>query len=247
MKRSDTKNIAFISMDNLKTFGKKALNELYVNEWEQVAQSTKELTESSRYFKILTINVLEEHPVGHISLAANYKNKNVFDLITYEEVKNWTEEENGIGERAQFTLSELKEFLSEVGSQRLRPDHAIEKTEGVELMEPLEEEDFDLKIIKGKNPAKEAYSWFDETTLDEELKKREKKILIISWLATDYCVGKTALDARKKWYEVYVISDAVRGVAQSTTQEMLDLFTAEWINYITTKELYALLSKYPHK
>ncbi|MEI6118064.1 MAG: hypothetical protein WCP92_02125 [bacterium] len=73
--------------------------------------------------------MLEKHPLGHISLAANYKDKNVFDLITYEEVKEWTEENNGIGERAEFSLSELKKFLSEVGSQRLWPDHSIQNTE----------------------------------------------------------------------------------------------------------------------
>jgi hypothetical protein len=81
------------------------------------------------YYGITLINVIEEHPLGHISLAANYKDKQVFELITYEEVKNWTEENNGIGERAQFTLSELKRFLCEVGSQRLWPDHGIVDTQ----------------------------------------------------------------------------------------------------------------------
>lgn len=46
-------------------------------------------------------------------------------MITYEEVQERTEENNGIGERAQFTLAELKKFLSEVSSQMLRPDHGI--------------------------------------------------------------------------------------------------------------------------
>lgn len=247
MNRSNIKSIACISVDNTKTFEDKNLNELYVNEWEKAAQATKELIEACRYYKITTINVLEEHPVGHISLAANYKNKNVFDLITYDEVQAWTEEDNGIGERAEFNLSELKKFLSEVGSQRLRPDHAIEKTEGVELTQPLEEEDFDLKIIKGTNPAREAYSWFDETTLDEELKKREKKILLMSWVATDYCLGKTALDAHKKWYDVYVVSETIRGVAKETTDAILQTMQDEKIQFITTKDLFALLSKYPQK
>jgi len=149
---------AFISVDNTKTFEDKNLNELYVTEGELAAHASKKVADICNDYGIITINVLEEHPLGHISLAANYKNKNVFDLITYDEVQAWTEEENGIGERAEFTLSELKKFLSEVGSQKLRPDHAIEKTEGVELTQPLEESDFDIKIIKGTNPAREAYS-----------------------------------------------------------------------------------------
>ncbi|HBB04353.1 TPA: hypothetical protein DCZ39_05695 [Patescibacteria group bacterium] len=122
---------------------------------------------------MLTINVLEEHPIGHVSLAANYTDKNAFDCITYDEVKAWTEENNGIGERAEFTLPELKKFLSEVGSQVLRPDHSIQKTPGVELTPPLQASDFDIKIIKGTDAAKEAYSGFDETTLHETLQKKD--------------------------------------------------------------------------
>jgi nicotinamidase-related amidase len=36
----------------------------------------------------------------------------------------------------------------------------------------LNKSDFDLEVVKGTNPAREAYSGFDETVLDEELKKK---------------------------------------------------------------------------
>jgi len=109
----------------------------------------------------------------------------------------------------------------------LRPDHGVEKTTGVELTPPLQASDFDLKIIKGTNPGKEAYSGFDETTLDDELKARIIKKVFIGGVATDYCVGKTALDAASLKYDVYIISDAVRGVAEASTKEMIELFKTQ--------------------
>lgn len=247
MKRSDIKTIAFLSVDNTRTFEDKSLNELYVNEWEQAAIASKELVEACQYYKITMINVLEKHPIGHISLAANYKDKKPFESISYEEVKDWTEEENGIGERAEFTLDDLKTHLSKVQVQMLRPDHSIKDTNGIELTQPLQAEEFDIEIIKWTNPSKEAYSWFDETTLDEELQKRNKKILLIGWVATDYCVGQTALDGQQKWYEVYLVSEAVRWVTKDTTDTMIKTLLEAGVKQISTKELYATLAKYPQK
>ncbi|MEI8252422.1 MAG: hypothetical protein WCG25_01395 [bacterium] len=50
--------------------------------------------EACKYYGITTINVLEEHPIGHVSLAANYKNKKPFEMINYFEVAEWTNENN---------------------------------------------------------------------------------------------------------------------------------------------------------
>jgi len=240
---TNVQDVAMISVDNTQTFENKDLNELYVTGWEQVAQATKNIMQACAYYGITLVNVIEEHPLGHISLAANYKDKNVYDLITYEEVKDWTEENNGIWERAQFTLGELKRFLSEVESQRLWPDHGIVDTQWVELTQPLQESDFDVKIIKWTNPAREAYSGFDETKLHEELTKREKKIVLIWWVATDYCVGNTALGAIKNGYEVYLINDAIKWVAQDTTDTMIKTLKGEGVRFISSQELFQILDQ----
>ena len=86
------------------------------------------------YYGITLINVIEEHPLGHISLAANYKNKKPFESINYFEVADRTDEDNGLSERAEFTVAELQKFLKELavngtGSQMLRPDHGIVGTQ----------------------------------------------------------------------------------------------------------------------
>ena len=244
---NDVEDIAMISVDNTQTFENEDLHELYVSEWEQVACATKKIMEACKYYGITTINVLEEHPTGHISLAANYKNKKPYEMINYFEVAGRTDKDNGLSERAQFTVAELKSFLKGLAikweSQKLWPDHSIKWTQWIELTSPLKETDFDLKIIKWTNPAKEAYSWFDDTTLDEELKSRWKKILIWTWVATDYCEWKTALDAQNKWYQVYLINEAIRWVAKETTDAMIETLKDAWVIFISKSELFEILKE----
>jgi nicotinamidase-related amidase len=239
---SEMKNTALLSVDNTKTFENKTLNELYVAEGEQASLATKKAIELCKPYGITLINVLEEHPRGHVSLANNYTDKKPYDLLTYEEVAKRTPEENGIGERAEFTLSELKSFLAEVKAQMLRPDHSLENTEGVQLAEPLQESDFDLKILKGQNPAREAYSGFDKTVLNAELQKRGIEKLLITGVATDYCVGQTALDAVNQGYQTYLLSEATRGVALESTQAKLVELMNAGVKIITLNQLSNLLS-----
>lgn len=244
---NDVEDIAMISVDNTQTFENQNLHELYVSEWEQAAHATKKIMEACKYYGITTINVLEKHPIWHVSLAANYKNKKPFEMINYFQVADWTDKENGLSERAEFTVNELKTFLKELSlqwkSQMLRPDHGVQWTQGVELSEPLKESDFDLKVVKWTNPTREAYSGFDETTLDEELNKKWKKILLIWWVATDYCVWQTALDGQEKWYQVYLVNEAIRWVAQETTDAMVKILQDNEVRFISSMELFNILEK----
>ncbi len=243
----DIEDIAMISVDNTQTFENKDLNELYVWEWELAAHATKKIMEACKYYGITMINVLEEHPLWHVSLAANYKNKKPFEMINYFEVADRTDENNWLSERAAFTVNELKTFLTELSlewkSQMLRPDHWVEGSQGVKLSEPLKESDFDLKIVKWTNPAREAYSGFDWTNLDDELNKKWKKILLLSWVATDYCVWQTALDWRKNWYEVYLINEAIRWVAKESTDAMINILQDNEVKFISSMELFNILEK----
>jgi nicotinamidase-related amidase len=153
-----------------------------------------------------------------------------------------------LSERAQFTVKELKSFLKELSLngkwwQMLWPDHGVVNTEWVKLSEPLNEWDFDLKIIKWTNPVREAYSWFDETVLDKELNKKWKKILLIWWVATDYCVGQTAIDWQEKWYQVYLVNEAIRWVAKETTDAMVNILREKWVSFIFSSQLFEILEK----
>ena len=51
-----------------------------------------------------------------------------------------------------------------------------------------------------------------KTGLDGYLKGRGIKTIFVAGLATDFCVGWTAIDARKLGLGAYVIEDACRGI-----------------------------------
>lgn len=84
-------------------------------------------------------------------------------------------------------------------------------------------------VSKGTNPAREAYSGFQETDLAEWLRKKNVKRIYFAGLATDYCVKSTALDAMRAGFTSHVILDAVRAVnvpAGSGNQALLQMQTA---------------------
>ena len=138
--------VALLSIDNTQWFENNALNELYVREWEEAAKATKEVLDLCKRFWIQIINVFDNHPLWHVLFSANYKNKKPYDTISFDEVANWTDQENWIWTRANFSLQELKDYLWTVWSEVLWPDHCIQWTQWASLMAPLSDSDFDVHI-----------------------------------------------------------------------------------------------------
>jgi nicotinamidase/pyrazinamidase len=91
------------------------------------------------------------------------------------------------------------------------PPHCVADTPGAELHPGLQASRA-IRIRKGTDPNKEAYSGFQGTNLVEMLRNTSVKRLIISGLATDYCVKATAIDAVNAGFSVVVLTDTVRGV-----------------------------------
>ena len=233
--------VAVLSIDNTQWFENKKLNELYVNEWEMAAVHSKDVIDVCKRYWIRIINVFDNHPLWHVLFAANYKNKKPYDAISYDEVKDWTEENNQVWSRAWFSLSELKSYLGEVWSETLWPDHCIQGTQWAKVNPPLLDSDFDYNVPKWEEVVNSWYSAFDHTKLDELLKSQNIKKLILTWVATDYCVWQSAIDAMKLWFSPIIISDAVRGVALNTTSDMVNKLLIKWVQIITKDELLKLL------
>ena len=61
-------------------------------------------------------------------------------------------------------------------------------------------------------PQQDAYSGFEGTTLNKQLKECRTRRLFVGGLATDYCVLNTVKDALIHGYQVYVLKDAIRAV-----------------------------------
>ncbi len=92
------------------------------------------------------------------------------------------------------------------------PPHCIQNTLGAELHPRLDKTRLQFRILKAQLPEREAYSGFEGSVLDEELKKRHIQRIFIAGLTTDYCVRTTALDALCLGYETVVITDLTRAV-----------------------------------
>jgi nicotinamidase/pyrazinamidase len=129
------------------------------------------------------------HTPGHVSFASSHAGKKPFESI-----------------RLPY------------GNQILWPDHCVQGTDGAAINKAVDIPHAQLVIRKGFNPKVDSYSAFIEadgklkTGLDGYLKGRGIKTIFVTGLATDFCVGWTAMDARKLGLNAYVIEDACRGI-----------------------------------
>jgi nicotinamidase/pyrazinamidase len=104
------------------------------------------------------------------------------------------------------------------GKQVLWPEHCVQGSEGAALVKELDIPKAELIVRKGYHKDVDSYSAFLEadrktpTGLGGYLKTRGMKRCFVAGLATDFCVGWTAIDARKLGFEAYVIEDACRGI-----------------------------------
>ena len=67
-------------------------------------------------------------------------------------------------------------------------------------------------ISKGTEPNEEAYSGFQGTGLQADLRRAGVDELFIGGLATDYCVKQTCLDGLERGFAVSVMTDCIKGV-----------------------------------
>jgi nicotinamidase/pyrazinamidase len=92
------------------------------------------------------------------------------------------------------------------------PEHCVQGTTGAELHPELDTGAIDEIVQKGTDPDTDGYSGFAGTDLADRLRKRGVKIVVVTGLATDYCVRATAIEAIEHGFDVVVLSDAIRAV-----------------------------------
>ncbi len=104
------------------------------------------------------------------------------------------------------------------GTQVLWPDHCVQGSDDAGLHKALKLPSAQVIVRKGFNKHVDSYSAFQEadrktgTGLGSYLKERGIKTVFVTGLATDFCVAWTAMDARAKGFETYVIEDATRAI-----------------------------------
>lgn len=100
--------------------------------------------------------------------------------------------------------------------ERHEPEHCLEGTKGVEIIEELKPEENDYVIIKRR------YSGFYLTDLEVLLRAFNRNTLIIAGAATNVCVYATALDAQQRDMYAVVVSDCVAGTSVELHKAFLD-------------------------
>ena len=129
------------------------------------------------------------HPPGHASFASQHTGKKPFDRVE-----------------------------TAYGTQTLWPDHCIQGRHGADFHPALNKQAAGLIIRKGRLADVDSYSAFvdndKKTTTGLAGYLREKAVadLVIAGLATDYCVGWSALDGQRGGFSCQVVVDACRAI-----------------------------------
>ncbi len=106
------------------------------------------------------------------------------------------------------------------------PQHCIRNTKGARFHPHLCLPPETIIISKGMNPEQDSYSAFhgkdaNGHSLGDLLNQKDIQELFIAGIATDYCVKHSALDALKKGFKVYLLSNAVKGVRLKDSMQAL--------------------------
>jgi nicotinamidase/pyrazinamidase len=129
------------------------------------------------------------HLAGHSSFASSHAGKQPFE---------------------QIELS--------YGAQTLWPDHCLQGSKGAEFHPSLMLPQAELILRKGFRPQIDSYSAFFEndrktpTGLAGYLRERSLTRVFLAGLAYDFCVGYSALDARRLGFPVVILRDACRAI-----------------------------------
>ena len=104
------------------------------------------------------------------------------------------------------------------GLQTLWPDHCVQGSLGAAFHKDLAWTKAQLVIRKGFRIPIDSYSAFFEndrktpTGLAGYLRERSIDRLVLTGLATDFCVGYSALDAARLGFEASIVMDACRAI-----------------------------------
>ena len=129
------------------------------------------------------------------------------------------------------------------GMQTLWPEHCVQGTWGAEFHPGLDVTSAELILRKGYRQEVDSYSAFfenDRTTstgLAGYLRERGLTRVFLVGLAYDYCVGHSALDARRLGFDVVVLKDACRAIDLGGSAAMEREFAKAGVQVMNTGDL----------
>ena len=119
------------------------------------------------------------------------------------------------------------------GAQTLWPDHCVQGSWGAEFHPALRLTKAELILRKGFRKGIDSYSAFfenDRTTatgLGGYLRERGLTRVFLAGLAYDFCVGYSALDARRLGFAAIILRDACRAIDLNGSVEKIEAEFAE--------------------
>ncbi|XP_054721391.1 nicotinamidase-like [Uloborus diversus] len=157
------------------------------------------------------------HPDDHVSFIDNVHLRNIHETSPV------------VAEDAKVFDTVVFEGPPEI-EQKLWPRHCVQNSWGAELHAELTIAEKAQFVYKGTCPDIDSYSAFwdnqkrSQTSLSNELNERGVTDVFVSGLATDYCVGSTAMHALEHGYRTILIEDACRGVDVKDIEIMKERF-----------------------
>jgi len=117
------------------------------------------------------------------------------------------------------------------------PPHCVQDTTGAAFHAGLELPGDAVMISKGTRFDHDQYSVFNDTGLARRLREDGIGRLWIGGLALDYCVERTALDARAAGFDVVVIEDATRPITPQGGKTAIGRMQAAGAGFVTTRDV----------
>jgi nicotinamidase/pyrazinamidase len=189
---------------------------------------------------------LDYHPKGHISFASSHSCEEAKDLNC----------DTATNKLKPFQLLTLKDGRK----QMLWPDHCVQNDKQSSQSFLLAEDirsyiSNDHKIYKGTNINYDSYSAFRDDNKQAtqaniilqkgfhiEENKRKEKHLIMLGIATDYCVAASAIDAHAEGWQVTVLDNLSRAVADDSKKIAIENMRKNGV-IVNTEEVPTDLNK----
>jgi nicotinamidase/pyrazinamidase len=219
-------------VDPQKTFEDKKLNELPVGWAVEIVPVINAEIQRVKEKAWIVIFSGDAHDLGHFSLASSYIGINPFTLLTLDIIDTIK-----LSPQAKFTKEELKIELQK-SPQMAWPDHGLKDTKWWEYIDGLNTEAIDYHIEKGFVPNEECYSAFGGVEKERRepllnlLKRLGVTTITVVWLALDYCVKASTIDAAKNWFKVILKLSGTKAVDSSREIEVLAELRALWVQIV---------------
>ena len=123
------------------------------------------------------------------------------------------------------------------------PRHCVQGTDGANFAPELQLKGDEVLIRLDEDKFKEEMSAFQNNILAEILKTNEIKMVFITGLTLDFCVGLTAIDAAKKGFETYVIKDATKPLGDQSGEAMIKNLEKNNVKFISMQEFEEVIKK----